>query len=304
MAWFIMAADGELRARTAGAGVDQDEVVVDDKASRSSRTGTGQLGAPEAGTLLGRSCRKATPPSSRSGPGQPRRVRRWHASAEAEGGASRSGSRCLTAAAASASRGRRGTRWLPEGRAAIGRRHEADLYGFYRRGGSRARSPRVGDVIWAAVPASTARRRRSGPRGRGRDVRGRGQLVEIGGLAGHKAEVDVGVAELEGRPSTRRHALRQDVMDRVGPGSANTTSDSVLTKNVAQKFGRGAQKQGPVRTASRSPSPLRSSTVPSAVRPAPPLVAGEAPGPPAGRWRSPRRARQPPRALTGRSPSR
>ncbi|MCU1379130.1 MAG: hypothetical protein JWN29_2113, partial [Acidimicrobiales bacterium] len=69
--------------------------------------------------------------------------------------------------------------------------------------------------------------------------------VELGGLASVGVEADLGVAALEGEAkysSGKRYDQKSLDARKGGAGEENKGSDSFFTKNVSNKFGRGAEK--------------------------------------------------------------
>jgi hypothetical protein len=122
-------------------------------------------------------------------------------------------------------------------------------YGFYRKfRESNAIPAEISSLIWGGGTSEFAKKKADKwSLQQETDLLGEGSenYVELGGLASLGAEVDLGVAELEAEAkytSGKRYDAESLKNRKGGAGQENKGSDSFFTKNVANKFGRGAEK--------------------------------------------------------------
>lgn len=122
-------------------------------------------------------------------------------------------------------------------------------YGFYRKCKESSVIPaEVSSLIWGGGTSEFAKKKADKwSLGIEEELLGEGSenFVELGGLAKVGAELDVGVAEMEAEAkytSGKRYDAESLKNRKGGAGEKNVGSDSFFTKNVANKVGRGAEK--------------------------------------------------------------
>lgn len=271
MAWFFMAADQELaalenRLNTAAAEVDQDEVVTDSKgALKLKEHYQGNLSGSlrMIGTLID----KVAPNDGDSTelsvdlkiPVQPGVFIGGTLGLEVEKDGNTEVS-CEAAFQAGGSAGVADIAGALGGYIKAGGPNGAGVmklvsYGFYRRIRESEIIPgEIASLIWGGGTSEFAKKKANkwslaieeellGAPGEGEEENE--NYVELGGFASLGVSADVGVAELEGEAkysTGKRYDQKSLEARKGGAGEENKTSDSFFTKNVSQKFGRGAEK--------------------------------------------------------------
>ncbi|MCU1372716.1 MAG: hypothetical protein JWO68_2 [Actinomycetia bacterium] len=271
MAWFFMAADGELaalenRINTAASAVEQDEVVADPSgALKLKEHYQGNLsGSLKAiGTLID----KVAPNDGDSTelsvdlkiPIQPG----VFIGGTLDLGVEKDGNTEVSCEAAFQAGGSAGVADIAGalgGYVKAGGPNGAGVmklvsYGFYRRIKESEVIPgEIASLIWGGGTSEFAKKKANqwslaieeellGTAAEGEEENE--NYVELGGLASVGVEVDLGVAELEAGAkysSGKRYDPKSMEARKGGAGEANSKSGSFFTQNVSQKFGRGAEK--------------------------------------------------------------